>query len=194
VRTGSRARAKRRSSGRKRTPTLKEVARRVARALGTEGIRAVLTGGACASFYSGGACRSSDLDFVLLETVDARCLDRALASIGFVRRGNHFGHPGLPFIVEFPRGPLAIGRDVHIEPAGYRIRGAVVPALSATDSCRDRLAAFYHWADRSSLRAAVAIARRHPVDQHRIRAWSESEGARRGYGEFLALLGPKRSA
>lgn len=191
---GSRARSKGRPRRGKRTPTLKEVARRVARALGKEGIRAALTGGACASFYSGGACQSSDLDFVLLEPVDARALERALASIGFVRRGEHFGHPGLPFIVEFPKGPLAIGRDIRIEPVGYRIQGVMVPALSATDSCRDRLAAFYHWGDRSSLRAAVAIARRHPVDLHRIRAWSESEGARRGYGEFLAVLGPKRSA
>jgi hypothetical protein len=187
ARSGSR----RRTRGRPRAPSLKEVARRVAVSLEKEGIRAALTGGACASFYSGGVYQSSDLDFVLLKSVEARVLERVLGSIGFVRRGNHFSHPGLPFIVEFPRGPLAIGRDVRIEPVAYRIRGTNVPALSATDSCRDRLAAFYHWGDRSSLRAAVAIARRHPVDRNRIRIWSEGEGARREYDEFAALLGSR---
>lgn len=37
-------------------------------------------------------------------------------------------------------------------------------ALSPTDACRDRLAAFYHWSDRGGLAAAVAIAQRHRVN------------------------------
>ena len=182
-----------RGAGR-RAPGLKDLARRVALALEAEGIRAALTGGACASFYSGGRYQSSDLDFVLLHSVPDRQLKRAMGTLGFLPQGNHFAHPALPFIVEFPRGPLAIGRDVHIEPVEYRIRDARITALSATDSCRDRLAAFYHWGDRSSLKAAVAIAHRHSVDLPRIRSWSEGEAARRGFEEFLALLRTKRTA
>lgn len=178
---------------RPRSIGLRQVARRVALALEGEGIRAVLTGGACASFYSGGAYQSSDLDFVLLSSVDEERLRRAMASVGFLPRARHFVHPQLPFFVEFPKGPLAIGRDIHVEPVRFAIRGAGVPALSATDSCRDRLAAFYHWNDRSSLRAAVSIARRNRVDLRLIRRWSEGEEALVAFGEFARLLKGKRA-
>ncbi|HEV8198446.1 MAG TPA: hypothetical protein VGS03_00330 [Candidatus Polarisedimenticolia bacterium] len=177
-----------RRASRRRAPGLKEVARDVAIALEREGLRAVLTGGACASLYAGGAYQSSDLDFILLNVVHEDRLKRAMGSIGFAPRGGHFVRPGLPFFVEFPKGPLAIGRDVRIEPVLIRIRGAGVPALSATDACRDRLAAFYHWGDRGSLKAAVAIARRNRVDLKVIRVWSEGEEAVREFGDFLELV------
>jgi hypothetical protein len=173
---------------RRRGSGLKDIAREVALALEAEGLSAVLTGGACASLYSGGAYQSSDLDFVLMNAVPASRLERAMASIGFAHRGGHFVRPGSPFFVEFPKGPLGIGRDIRIEPARFRIRGASVRVLSATDACRDRLAAFYHWDDRSGLKAALAIARRNPVNLRRIRAWSEGEGALPAFEEFLARL------
>jgi len=92
------------------------------------------------------------------------------------------------FIVEFPRGPLGIGEDLDIRPV-WRIRGAArTLALSATDSCRDRLAAFYHWRDRQALAAAVSIAARHPVVMKRVREWSGSEGHHDGFEEFLTEL------
>jgi hypothetical protein len=64
------------------------------------------------------------------------------------------------FFVEFPVGPLGIGRDLAVKPVQIRIGGGArrIRALSATDCCRDRLAAFYHWNDRQSLDAAVDIA------------------------------------
>lgn len=163
-------------------------------ALEKAGLQAVLTGGACAALYSGGAYQSSDLDFILLDTVSADLLTRAMATIGFVPRGGHFVRPGLPFFVEFPKGPLAIGQDVRIRPVRFPIRGRGVSALSATDACRDRLAGFYHWGDRASLLAAVAIARRNRVDLRAIRSWSEGEDARGRLEEFLALVRRPRRA
>jgi hypothetical protein len=161
-----------------------DVARCVATALGSARIRAVLTGGACASLYSGGSYTSSDLDFVIQSTVSRTQLDTAMVRIGFRRVGNQYEHPDAPFFIEFPAGPLGIGTDIHIQPVGYRIRGTVIPALSATDSCRDRLAAFYHWNDRQALGVAVTIARRHRVNLKRIRQWSGQEGALSKFAEF----------
>jgi hypothetical protein len=63
--------------------------------------------------------------------------------------------------------------------------GDVALALSPTDSCRDRLAAFYHWRDRQSLRLAVAVARHQAVDLEAIRKWSRAEGSLAEYEEFL---------
>jgi hypothetical protein len=58
--------------------------------------------------------------------------------------------------------------------------------LSPADSCRDRLAAFYHWQDRQSLAVAVEIAIRNPVDLKAIKRQSLAEDAAEGMSEFLA--------
>jgi hypothetical protein len=68
------------------------------------------------------------------------------------------------------------------------VEGVPLLLLSATDSCRDRLAAFYHWRDRQALGAAVAIATNHAVDLVKIRVWSRREGAAEGIEEFLRNL------
>ena len=140
-----------------------------------------------------GAYQSSDLDFILQSAVSREDLDAIMRSMGFRRRGRQYAHSKTPFFVEFPAGPLGIGADIHIEPVTYRVGQAGVLALSPTDSCRDRLAAFYHWQDRQSLETAVAIARRRKVDLKVIRDWSEKEGALAKYSEFRALLGAAKS-
>lgn len=87
--------------------------------------------------------------------------------------------------MEFPRGPLSIGSDLSVKPAEMPIGGVRVLLLSPTDSCRDRLAAYYHWKDRQSLKAAVAVAARHHIDLDRTRSWSAREGATQGFDEFV---------
>ncbi len=157
-------------------------------ALRRSGIRAVLTGGACANLYSGGAYTSLDADFVLIGPCTTQNLDQAMATLGFERRRDRYVHPGLRFFVEFPRGPLGIGEDIRVRPVWRHRRTGKTLALSATDACRDRLAAFYHWNDRQSLEAAVAIARHHRVALRRVREWSRSEGHLDEYALFLAAL------
>jgi hypothetical protein len=60
--------------------------------------------------------------------------------------------------------------------------------LSATDSCRDRLAAFYHWGDRQSLRVAVRIAVGNRISMLKIRRWSLEEGQRERFEQFAKEL------
>lgn len=167
---------------------LADVARGVAHALHTARIQAVLTGGACASLYTHGGYQSSDLDFIIQNPVSGMDLDSAMASVGFKRVGNQYEHPEARFFVEFPAGPLGIGTDLHIHPIQYEIRGTTLSALSATDSCRDRLVAFYHWNDRQALRVAVTIARGHRVNLELIRRWSRKEGALAKFAEFLTAV------
>jgi hypothetical protein len=166
--------------------SLADVAVAVGDALRRAGIRAVLTGGACASLYSGGAYESLDADFILSGSPALEDLNHALTALGFRRRGDRYVHSHVPFFVEFPRGPLGIGQDVRIRAVWRSRRGAKTLALSATDSCRDRLAAFYHWRDQQSLAAAVAIAVRNRVSLRKIREWSRREGHSEGYQTFLA--------
>ncbi len=168
--------------------TLSEVAIAVGAQLRRHGITAVLTGGACVSVYTDGSYVSKDADFVLQGRVQQTALDGALAALGFARKGDRYVHPEVEFYLEFPPGPLAIGSDLAIQPAEVSIADEVALALSATDSCRDRLAAFYHWRDRQSLRLAVAVARHQAVDLDVIQKWSRSEGSLDEYEEFLKEL------
>lgn len=171
----------------KRTP-IRDVALAVGGALAEAGIRAVLTGGACASIHSSGRYLSADLDFVLEGRVQVSDLDRAMARVGFVRQGNRYLHPRSPLWVEFPRGPLAIGGDLDLHPIQLETSESPTLALSPTDSCRDRLAAFYHWNDRQSLGVAVEIASRHELDLDLVRRWSAKEGHAVRFEEFLLEL------
>ena len=122
--------------------TLEQVAAAVAAALDRAGIRAVLTGGAAAVIYTGGEYPSEDLDFILQSSPTQERLDKVLSEIGFSRKRDHYVHRLSPFFIEFPRGPLSIGRDIRIGPVKTRVGREKILALSATDSCRDRLAAF----------------------------------------------------
>src|SRR5262245_6195383 len=98
-------------------------------------MRAVLTGGACASIHSSGAYRSVDLDFVLQGPADPASVRRAMAGIGFELRGNQFLHPETDYYVEYPPGPLAIGNDYSIRPHALTTGDGEILCLSATDSC-----------------------------------------------------------
>lgn len=58
--------------------------------------------------------------------------------------------------------------------------------ITATDSCRDRLAAFFYFQDRSALDQACAVyaAAKKKVDLEKIRAWSKREGELKAFEEF----------
>jgi hypothetical protein len=166
--------------------SLGAVAAAVAAGLRARGIQAVLTGGACASLYSEEAYHSRDLDFVVIGGATRARMDGAMAASGFVRRGDRYVHPRARFYVEFPRGPLAIGGDHRIRPVTRATSHGRIRMLSATDSCRDRLAAFYHWGDRQSLTVAAWIAARHRVGMTALRRWSAAEDAADRFREFVA--------
>jgi hypothetical protein len=162
-------------------------------ALRRHGIQAVLTGGACASLHSRGSYVSRDMDFIVSGAVTRAALDVAMASVGFRRRGDRYVHPEVSFYVEFPRGPLAIGGDHQIKPVMRSSAAGRALVLSATDSCRDRLAAFYHWNDRQSLDVAVQVASRSRVDLAVIRRWSAREGFAGRFAEFTTELTRRRA-
>ena len=172
--------------------TLREVAVAVAVALQKAGIRAVLTGGGIATIHTRGDYKSEDLDFIVQSAATRAHLDQALGTVGFKRAGDHYDHPTTRFFVEFPRGPLSIGRDFEIRPIEVKVGRGVVLALSPTDSCRDRLAAFYFWNDGQSLDVAVQIGMRERVSLPAIRRWSESEGMLERFHEFERELKRRR--
>ena len=109
-----------------------------------------------------------------------------MESIGFTRRRDRYVHPRSRFYVEFPWGPLAIGGEYRNLPVTSSTPHGRMLMLSAADSSRDRLAAFYHWGDRQSLTVAAWIAARNRVNLATLRRWSTAEGAAEGCEQFIA--------
>jgi hypothetical protein len=175
-----------------RDSSLREVAFAVCTALDRVGVTAVLTGGGAATLYAPEAIQSYDLDFVLEVYSNENSPAQALEALGFRREGHDYRHRTSRFQLEFPVGPLAIG-DERIERWSSLREGAgILHVITATDSCRDRLAAFFHFHDRSALDQACSVyaAVKKQVELKRIRAWSKNEGKLEAFEEFARRIRP----
>ncbi len=156
--------------------------------LRSKGIDVVLSGGAAVSIYTDNRYASLDLDMVNVYAVRPRAIREVMLEIGFREEGRHFVHPQTPYFVEFPSGPLAIGEEPIKRIDEISLSTGVLRVISPTDCVKDRLAAFYFWEDRQSLRQAVWVAQAHEVDLDDVRRWSLAEGKLIEYEKFLAEL------
>lgn len=172
--------------------SLEEVAFSVCTALDAAGVTAVLTGGGAATVYAPRAIQSLDMDFVFAAVSGS--LEngaRALARLGYERVSDRYEHPRSRYILEFPEGPLYVGRKPLTSWDSLQKGDQVLHIVSPTDSCCDRLAAYIHWNDRSGLAQAVEVARsrREHVSLNVIRAWLADEGHAAKFEEFCRKLG-----
>ncbi len=156
--------------------SLGELAAFVSDHLRSRGIDVVLVGGACICIYTDNKYRSFDLDFITTGMTSRQKIRTALAEINFTEEQRYFKNPETDYFVEFPSGPLAIGNEPPGEISTLSYQTGVLRLLSATDSVKDRLAAYYHWKDRQSLEQAVLVAGDHPVDLDEVQRWSAREG------------------
>jgi hypothetical protein len=172
------------------TTSLRDVAFIVCTALHREGVTAVLTGGNAATVYAPDAYQSRDLDFIAGFRSQSADAAGALAALGYRLAGDHYEHIENPLLLEFPKGPLAIGGDLIREWETLRVGGLLLHIIKPTDCCRDRLAGFLFWNDRGSLDQAVAVARAQSemVNIEAVRAWCDSEGHAEKFAEFERAL------
>lgn len=173
-----------------RDSSLREIAFMVCTALDGAGIAAILTGGSAATVHSAGAYQSRDLDFVISFGSGNRDGSQILSDLGYVLRGSTYVHPDNEFTLDFPPGPLSVGRDVLIEWDTLHEGPLLLRILNPTDSCRDRLAGFLFWHDRGSLEQAIAVARAQAarIDIERIREWCRHERRMEEFDQFRRRL------
>jgi hypothetical protein len=173
--------------------TLPDICFAVCTALERAGANAVLTGGSAATMYVPHRYQSRDADFIITMMNDRAAAAHALIELGFVERGGVYRHPETRYTLEFPPAPLSIGSTVIHDFVTITRGDELLHLLSRSDSICDRLAAFFHWSDRSALRTALDIAVSGEIDVGKIERWAAGEGATEKYAEFAARLAEERS-
>ena len=169
---------------------LEELATFVSDHLRREGIEVVLVGGACVSLYTNNQYQTLDLDFVERYYTRRAVLKAALAKIGFTESKRYFTHPDTAFFLEFPKAPITVGNEpVRKFETRSNALGSLL-LLTATDLCKDRLAAFFYWNDRQCLQQAINIARDQQVDMADIARWAEQEGESAKFKSFVDAIPP----
>lgn len=88
-----------------------ELAAFVQEYLRQHGLEVVLSGGSAVMLYTQGQYVSRDVDLIVLSLVRRRNLRQLMSELGLVEEGRHFVHPDSPYMVEFPPGPLAVGKE-----------------------------------------------------------------------------------
>jgi len=154
--------------------------------LRASGIDVVLTGGSAVSIYSGNKYVSKDLDLVIAGFARRSKIREVMNEIGFHQVGRHFEHPEAGFLVEFPGGPLSIGRQPVEKTNTIEYETGTLRIISPTDCVKDRLAAYYHWGDRQALAQAIIVSQDHPIDLDEVAHWSQMEGS---LDEFRGIEG-----
>ncbi len=168
--------------------TTEQLCAYVSNHLQEEGISVVLVGGACVTIYSGNRYQTTDLDFVERYYTKRKDLIASLEKIGFTERDRYFVHPDTRYFLEFPSGPISVGDEPIHDYAEIETEFGKLVLLSATDICKDRLAAFYHWRDEQSLSQAINIAAENEVDIENIKRWSEAEGMLDKFERFISAF------
>jgi hypothetical protein len=154
------------------------------------GIDVVLTGGSAVAIYSQGKYVSKDLDLVVEGLARRSRIVKAMGELGFRQVRRHFEHPEAVFLVEFPGGPLSVGRQPVRKIESLEFETGILRIISPADSVKDRLAAYYYWNDHQSLEQAVLVAWEHHVDLDEIAGWSRQEGK---LDEFKQIEGRLRN-
>lgn len=141
------------------------------------GLTAILCGGSAATFYAPDAYMSADADFVLRFDVSRRELSPILAQIGFRESGRIYVHDAVTWTLDFPAGPLSVGRDLITSWETVQRDDQVLHVVSPTDCVRDRFMHYFAWNDYSGLVQAVAVAKsqRKFVDLNVFRTWAADE-------------------
>jgi hypothetical protein len=168
--------------------TLKQLAAIIYEKLKEHNIDSILVGGACVSIYSQNRYQSYDLDYVTYE--DMKKVEKALNELDFQKKVRYFKNKDCEYYIEFVSPPVAIGNEPIKSYEYLQTPFGTIKMLTATDSIKDRLAAFYHWNDKQSLDQALIIykATSQKIDMNEIKRWSKNEGHMKNFKIFLESL------
>lgn len=170
--------------------SIRELAAFICTMLQKDGLHVTLSGGACAEIYSDSKYVTGDLDFVTnyIGLDNDNIIRRVMDKLGFVKTGRIYIHPEVRYSVEFPPGPLGIGKEYKIRPVQIELHTGRLSLLSVTDCVKDRLVGYYHADDLQCLEQAIAVCTMNSVDLDNIEKWSKGEGRIEKFMIFASRL------
>jgi hypothetical protein len=170
-----------------------ELAALICTELEKHGISTVLSGGSCVTIHAQGRYVSGDLDFVLTTSTQKDKVEQALAGLGFRPKGRAYARAGVEYSVDILPPPPAVGDEPVGEVETRRFGRWTLRLLSPTDCVKDRLAAYFHWADPQALEQALLVCEGQGVDLDEVRRWSRREGMAPEFREFEKELRARSS-
>ncbi|MFW6134868.1 MAG: hypothetical protein ACOC5R_04770 [Elusimicrobiota bacterium] len=131
---------------------------------------------------------SKDLDFVTYSSI--KKVKPVLEKLGFKQEGKRrFVNKDCEFYIEFVAPPVGIGHQSPIENfSELDTEEGKIELFTPADCVKDRLSAFYHWADTQSLKQAIMVARKQKIDLNEVKKWSKEENALEKFDKFIELL------
>lgn len=168
-----------------------ELAALVCTHLDNKGYRCILSGGGCVSVYTFNEYQSNDLDFIELYSNSKSNFKEIMSEIGFEFENGYFINPDFKFIVEFPKGPLAIGSEHIKDYETLHYSTGKLYLLSVNDCIKDRLAAYFFWNDNQSLIQAQNVAYNNKFDIIEIERWAKNEGMLDKFNNIKLTLNSK---
>lgn len=165
-----------------------ELAAYVQNHLKGHGIIAVLSGGAAVGIYCNYQYISNDIDLVNAQFAERNRIVSAMKEIGFNQVGRHFEHQDTDHIIEFPPGPLTVGRDKVAELNEISLETGNLSVITPTDCVKDRLSHYFHWGDRQCLTQAKLVSETQKIDLEEISAWSVREGKIKEFEKIMDEL------
>ena len=151
-------------------------------------IDVVLSGGGSVSIYTKNKYASLDLDFIEYGSVGTRKLTKVLLEIGFHKENRYFKSSETDIFLEFPSGPLSVGREPVKEVITLNYPTGQLRIISPTDCVKDRLVSYYHWKDQQSLEQAMLVVKDNSVNLEELERWSEVEGKLALFNEIRQYL------
>lgn len=174
------------------TTNITELAAVVAEHLIDQGIEVVLVGGLAVEIYTENLYLTKDIDMVNTNYSPTKALNTAMGELGFYKQGRVYVNDTTDITVEFPPGPLSVGDELIKTTTRQQIGNKTIPVLTIEDVTKDRLAAYIHWRDSSSLIQATTILIKHQLQPESFKTFCEQEGTSAHY-ELLYKLYEKAS-
>ena len=156
--------------------------------LRAKGIDVVLTGGAAVSVYTDNQYLSRDIDLISTTLENRKHLKQVMQELGFEEQNRYFSHPQTSYLVEFPAGPLSIGKQPIDEINEIELSTGTLRILTPSDCVKDRLSAYYFWDDNQALEQAILVARNNKINLPEIKTWSVAEGMQPKFEEYQRQL------
>lgn len=161
-----------------------ELAVIVAEHLQQRGVDVVLVGGLAVEIYAENLYLTKDIDMVNTNYIKPSQLHNIMGELDFHKQGRVYVNNTTDITVEFPSGPLAVGRSVIKSTTIVRVAHGTIPILHAIDVVKDRTAAFIHWQDKQSLIQAMSVMLKHGIKPAELKTFCTDEG---GDSNFMLL-------